>query len=57
MDKGLRLTSHRIHNTRIAIKCIESTQRATRSGSVWQQLEDELIVLREKLEKLEHGTT
>jgi|MEHZ01.5.fsa_nt_MEHZ011510234.1_6 hypothetical protein len=57
MDKGLRLTSHRIHNTRIAIKCIESTQRATRSGSVWQQLEDELIDLREKLEKLEHGTT
>ena len=57
MDKGLVLTSHKIHNTKIAIKCIEANQKATKSGSVWQQLEFELIVLREKLENLEHGTT
>jgi len=57
MDKGLVLTSHKIHNTKIAIKCIEENQKATKSGIAWQQLEDELIVLREKLENLEHGTT
>ena len=57
MDKGLVLTSHKIHNTKIAIKCIEANQKATKSGSVWQQLEDELIELRERLEKMEHGTT
>ena len=57
MDKGFVLTSHMIHNTRIAIKCLEANQKATKSSSVWQQLEDELIVLREKLENLEHGTT
>jgi len=57
MDKGLVLTSHKIHNTKIAIKCLEANQKATKSSSLWQQLEDELIVLREKLENLEHGTT
>jgi hypothetical protein len=57
MDKGLVLTSHKIHNTKIAIKVLETNQKATKSASLWQSYEDELILLRERLEKMEHGTT
>jgi hypothetical protein len=49
--------SPRLNNLKIAIKVLETNQKATKSASVWQSYEDELILLRERLEKIEHGTT
>ena len=49
--------SPRLNNLKIAIKVLETNQKATKSASLWQSYEDELILLRERLEKMEHGTT
>jgi hypothetical protein len=49
--------SPRLNNLKIAIKVLETNQKATKSTSLWQSYEDELILLRERLEKMEHGTT
>ena len=49
--------SPRLNNLKIAIKVLETNQKATKSTSLWQSYEDELILLRERLEKIEHGTT
>lgn len=49
--------SPRINNLKVAIKVLEENQQATKSASLWQSYEDELIPLRIKLEKLENGTT
>jgi hypothetical protein len=49
--------SPRINNLKVAIKVLEENQQLTKSPSLWQSYEDELILLREKLEKIEHGTT
>ena len=46
-----------INNLKVAIKLLVKKQKVTNSASIWQSFEDELIDLREKLEKLEHGTT
>ena len=46
-----------LNNLKIAIKVLETNQKATKSPSLWQSYEDELILLRERLEKMEHGTT
>jgi hypothetical protein len=46
-----------INNLLIAIRTIEGQQKVAKSPSIWQSLEDELIDLRERKEKLEHGTT
>ena len=49
--------SPRLNNLKIAIKVLETNQKATKSPSLWQSYEEELILLRERLEKMEHGTT
>jgi hypothetical protein len=49
--------SPRLNNLKIAIKVLETNQKATKSPSLWQSYEEELILLRERLEKIEHGTT
>ena len=49
--------SPKLNNLKIAIKVLETNQKATKSASLWQSYEDELILLRERLEKIEHGTT
>lgn len=49
--------SPRLNNLKIAIKVLETNQKATKSPSLWQSYEDELILLRERVEKMEHGTT
>ena len=49
--------SPRLNNLKIAIKVLETNQKATKSPSLWKSYEDELILLRERLEKMEHGTT
>jgi len=49
--------SPKLNNLKIAIKVLETNQKATKSPSLWQSYEDELILLRERLEKMEHGTT
>jgi hypothetical protein len=49
--------SPKLNNLKIAIKVLETNQKATKSASLWQSYEDELILLRERLEKMEHGTT
>ena len=46
-----------LNNLKIAISVLESNQLSTRSPSIWQSYEDELILIRMKLEKLENGTT
>lgn len=45
------------NNLRIAIKTALTAQKNAKGASVWQSYEDELILLRMELEKLEHGTT
>jgi hypothetical protein len=57
MDKGLQIMSPILNNLKIAIKVLERNQKATKSPSLWQSYEEELIPLRERLEKMEHGTT
>ncbi len=49
--------SPKLNNLKIAIKVLETNQKATKSASLWQSYEDELTLLRERLEKMEHGTT
>ena len=49
--------SPRLNNLKIAIKVLETNQKATKSPSLWQSYEEELILLRARLEKIEHGTT
>ena len=49
--------SPRLNNLKIAIKVLETNQKATKSTTLWQSYEDELILLRERLEKMEYGTT
>ena len=49
--------SPKLNNLKIAIRVLETNQKATKSASLWQSYEDELILLRERLEKMEHGTT
>jgi hypothetical protein len=45
-----------LNNLLIAIKVVEAQQKISTSPSIWQSLEDELILLRERVEKLENGT-
>ena len=45
------------NNLLIAIRAVEAQQKVAKNPSVWQSLEDDLIDLRERVEKLEHGTT
>jgi hypothetical protein len=45
-----------LNNLLIAIKVVEAQQQISTSPSIWQSLEDELILLRERVEKLENGT-
>jgi hypothetical protein len=56
---GLRTfsMSPKLNNLKIAIRVLETNQKATKSPSLWQSYEEELILLRERLEKIEHGTT
>ena len=42
----------RINNTKIALKLLLKQQKATRSPSLWQSYEDEIILLRKKLGEL-----
>ena len=49
--------SPEVNNLKVAIRVLEQNQKATNSASIWQSYEDELILLRERLEKMEHGTT
>jgi hypothetical protein len=49
--------SPKLNNLKIAIRVLETNQKATKSPSLWQSYEEELILLRERLEKIEHGTT
>jgi len=46
-----------LNNLKIAIRVLEDNQKVTKSGSLWQSYEEELILLRKRLEKMEHGTT
>jgi len=46
-----------LNNLLIAIRTVEAQQKVSTNPNVWQRLEDELIDLRERKEKLEHGTT
>ena len=46
-----------LNNLLIAIRAVEAQQKVSKNPSVWQSLEDDLIDLRERVEKLEHGTT
>ncbi len=57
MDKRFQVTGSTYNNLLIAMKAIEAQQKVAKSPSVWQSLEEELIDLRERLEKTEHGTT
>jgi len=43
----------RINNLKVAIKVLEENQKATKSPSLWQSYEEELIPLRKKLGELE----
>jgi hypothetical protein len=56
---GLRisLVNPQLNNLKIAIRVLEDNQKVTKSGSLWQSYEEELILLRKRLEKMEHGTT
>ena len=47
----------RINNLKKAIQVLKENQKATKSPSLWQSYEEELIPLRERVEKIEHGTT
>ena len=51
------MTGSTYNNLLIAIKAVEAQQKVSTNPNVWQSLEDELIDLRERVEKLEHGTT
>ena len=42
----------RINNLKVAIKVLEENQKATKSASLWQSYEDEIIDLRKKLGEL-----
>ena len=44
--------SPRLNNLKIAIKVLETNQKATKSPSLWQSYEEELIPLRKKLGEL-----
>lgn len=46
-----------LNNLKVAIKVLEENQKATKSPSLWQSYEEELIPLRERLEEMERGTT
>ena len=46
----------RINNLKVAIKVLEENQQATKSPSLWQSYEEELIELRKKLGELECQT-
>ena len=48
--------SPKLNNLKIAIRVLETNQKATKSPSLWQSYEEELILLRERVEKIEHGT-
>jgi hypothetical protein len=41
-----------INNVKVAIKVLEENQKATKSPSLWQSYEEELIPLRKKLGEL-----
>ena len=41
-----------INNVKVAIKVLAENQKATKSPSLWQSYEDELIPLRKKLGEL-----
>ena len=56
MDKGFQVTGSTYNNLLIAIRTVEAQQSRAKNPSIWQSLEDELIDLREKVEKLENGT-
>tara|TARA_R100001463_G_scaffold63715_2_gene116780 strand:- start:763 stop:915 length:153 start_codon:yes stop_codon:yes gene_type:complete len=45
-------TKIRINNLKVAIKVLEENQKATKSPSLWQSYEEELIPLRKKLGEL-----
>ena len=42
-----------LNNLKVAIKVLEENQKATKSPSLWQSYEDELILLRKRLGELE----
>ena len=54
-NRALMTKEIRINNAKIAIKLLLKQQKATRSPSLWQSYEDEIILLRKKLGELEHG--
>ena len=45
-------TKIRINNLKVAIRVLEEKQNATKSPSLWQSYEEELIPLRKKLGEL-----
>ena len=45
-------TKIRINNLKVAIKVLEENQKATKSPSLWQSYEEELIPLSKKLGEL-----
>ena len=45
----------RLNNLKVAIKVLEENQNATKSASIWQSYEEELIPLRKRLGELTHG--
>ena len=49
--------SPEVNNLKVAIRVLERNQKVTNSASIWQSYEEELILLRKRLEKMEHGTT
>ena len=57
MDKRFQVTGSTYNNLLIAIRTVEAQQKRAKNPSIWQSLEEELIDLRERLEKMEHGTT
>ena len=45
-----------LNNLKVAIKVLEENQKATKSPSLWQSYEEELISLRKRLGELECRT-
>jgi len=45
-----------INNLKVAIRLLEEKQKATKSPSIWQSYEEELIPLRKRLGELECQT-
>ena len=52
MPKRESMTDLQINNLKKAIAAVERQQNSTRSPSIWQSYEEELIYLRKKLGEL-----